>query len=67
MQHKKEIKKPLKPTGIKMQLSKLSKLGQDRAIAAIKNSIAQGWQGIYEEKQNQPYNQNTATDRLNDL
>ena len=49
-QHRKEIKKPLTPTAEKRQLARMEKLGLDRAIAATEHSIAQGWRGIFEEK-----------------
>lgn len=46
--HRKEIRKPLKPTTTKLQLAKLESMGPHRAIAAIRYSIEKGWQGIYE-------------------
>lgn len=50
-QHKKEIRDPLKPTGRKMLYKKLAGLGEQQAIAAIEHSIANGWKGIYEERE----------------
>lgn len=47
-QHLKEKKKPLKPTSEKMQLAKLAAMGEERAIAALKHSMANNWQGIFE-------------------
>jgi uncharacterized protein YdaU (DUF1376 family) len=47
-QHLSEKKKPLKPTTRKMQLAKLAEMGEQRAIAALKHSMTNGWQGIYE-------------------
>jgi hypothetical protein len=47
-QHLKEKKKPLKPTTRKMQLAKLAEMGEERAIAALKHSMTNGWQGIFE-------------------
>jgi hypothetical protein len=47
-QHLKEKKKPLKPTTRKMQLAKLFEMGEERAIAALKHSMTNGWQGIFE-------------------
>lgn len=38
-----------KPRGQKSQLTRLSKWGAGRAVAAIEYSIAQGFKGIYEE------------------
>lgn len=50
-QHRKEKKKPLTPTSIKMQLNALEDMGLDRAIKAIDFSIAQGYTGIFEPSQ----------------
>jgi hypothetical protein len=47
-QHRKEIKKKLTPTTKKQQLAKLEEMGEVRAIAALKHSLAAGWQGIFE-------------------
>jgi len=47
-QHRKEIKKKLTPTTKKQQLAKLAEMGEQRAIAALKHSLAGGWQGIFE-------------------
>jgi hypothetical protein len=47
-QHLSEKKKPLKPTTRKMQLAKLGEMGEVRAIAALKHSMTNGWQGIFE-------------------
>ena len=49
-QHRKEIKKPLTFTSAKQQIQKLSQMGANRAIEAIKHSIMNGWQGIFEPK-----------------
>ncbi len=48
--HRIEIKKPLTNEAIKKQLAKLESWGIERASAAISNSIANGWQGIFEDK-----------------
>jgi uncharacterized protein YdaU (DUF1376 family) len=42
-------KKPATPRSQEMQLKKLAKIGPARAVAAIEHSIANGWQGIFEE------------------
>ncbi len=47
LQHRIEIKKPMKPTGIKMLLKKLEKVGAESAIAALEESIQNGWQGVF--------------------
>lgn len=46
--HRSEIRKPLKPTMMAESLEELAKMGESRAIAAIKHTIAKGWQGIRE-------------------
>jgi len=52
IQHRKEIKKPITPTSTKLQFKELLEIGEQRAIAAIRHSIKQGWQGIYEPSSN---------------
>jgi hypothetical protein len=47
-QHRAEIKKPLKPTSCEQQLKQLAEWGEARAIAAIRYTVAKGWQGIQE-------------------
>jgi hypothetical protein len=47
-QHRTEIKKPLKPTSCDQQLKQLAEWGESRAIAAIRYTVAKGWQGIQE-------------------
>jgi hypothetical protein len=46
--HRSEIKKPLKPTMEAGQLAELAAWGEARAIAAIRFTIAKGWQGLRE-------------------
>lgn len=48
--HRTEKKKPLTATSTAMQLKKLQKMGQKRAIRAIEHSIANGWTGIFEPR-----------------
>ena len=50
-QHRREIRKSLTSTAASAQLAKLASLGVDRAIVALKHSIANGWQGIFEPKE----------------
>ena len=47
-QHRAEKKAKLTPTATKQQLDRLAEMGEERAIAALKHSMANGWQGIYE-------------------
>ena len=46
--HRREIKKPLKPTMAEQQLNQFVEWGEARSIAAIRHTIARGWQGIQE-------------------
>jgi len=50
-QHRREIRKPLKPTMREAQLRELEAMGEARAIAALQFTIAKGWQGIREPDQ----------------
>ena len=43
-----ELRRPVTPISAKMSLKALSKMGLERAIAAIEHTIANGWQGIRE-------------------
>jgi len=46
--HRKESGKKLTPTSVSRQLAKLKEIGEERAIAAIEHSVANGYQGIFE-------------------
>lgn len=46
--HRREIKKPLKPTMAEQQLNQFVEWGEARSIAAIRHTVAKGWQGIQE-------------------
>ena len=48
IQHRKEMKKPLTPTSHKSQLAFLAGMTEGKAIASLKQSMQQGWQGIFE-------------------
>lgn len=48
--HRQEIRKKLTPTSVKQQMEKLKGFGCDRAIAALNNSIANGYTGIFENE-----------------
>jgi hypothetical protein len=52
--HRSESKKKLSPSTIKTQLAKLAKWGENRAIAALENSLFHGWSGIFEPQGNIP-------------
>lgn len=47
---RKETKKKLTKISVKQQIKKLANMGEVRAIAALENSIANGYQGIVEPK-----------------
>lgn len=51
IQHRKEKKKPLTPTTIRMQLRLLEENKEDH-VQIIKNSITNGWTGLFEIKNN---------------
>ena len=47
--HRKEKRKKLTPSTMKMQLKKLESIGEIRAIKMISYSIEKGWEGLFEE------------------
>jgi len=47
--YRREKKKKLTPSTIKMQLKKLGSIGEIRAIKMITCSIEKGWEGLFEE------------------
>jgi len=49
--HRKEKRQKLTPSTEISQLKKLSEMGESRAIAALRNSIEKGYQGIFESKE----------------
>ena len=48
VQHRKEFKKPLKPTMVESQIRQMEKWGSTRAVAAIEHTIFKGWIGLRE-------------------
>ena len=54
IQHRKEKGKPLTPSTASKQLKEVSAWGKERAIAAIDYSILKGWQGIFENPNHTP-------------
>lgn len=46
--HRKEKRAPIKPTMAKSQFKKFAEWGETRSIAAIRYSIFNGWQGMFE-------------------
>lgn len=47
-QHRREIKKPLTPMAARQCLEKCQQWGKQRAIIALKHTMAMGWQGLRE-------------------
>lgn len=52
--HRREKRSPLTPTMTRGLVDKFSEWGEKRAIAAIKHSIANGWQGLFEPEPAKP-------------
>jgi len=50
MQFRAELRKKLTPSTAKAQLKKLADMGERDAIASIRQSISNGWQGLFEPK-----------------
>jgi hypothetical protein len=48
IQHRQEIRHPLKPTSLQALIDHCAKLGVDRSVAAINHSILNGYRGIFE-------------------
>lgn len=46
--HRREIKKPIKPTQCRAMIQDLVKFGTERSLAAIQYTIRNGWQGLRE-------------------
>jgi hypothetical protein len=63
VKHRREIKKPLTPTQAQTQLEEFSQWGIPRAVAAIKHTVAKGWQGIREPEQSEGHNGKPQRDR----
>lgn len=64
VKYRNETRHKLTPTTIDAQLSKLSKMGEAGAFAAIQQSLDNGWQGLFEAKPTQSTTQRqTATER----
>ncbi len=50
LDHREQIRKPCTLLAKHQQIQQLKAMGEARAIAAIRHSIANGWQGIFEPK-----------------
>ena len=54
LKHRKEIKKPVGPTGQTAAWAKAVEAGLEAAIAGMRQSMAAGWQGLFLDKQTKP-------------
>lgn len=52
VEHRKIIKKPLTAIGIKRLFADLTKWGEVASVDSLHNSVRNGWQGVFEPKQN---------------
>ncbi len=51
-QHRKEIRKPIKPTQTDALLKKFAKWGPSKSVKAIETSIEHGWTGVFDPGEN---------------
>jgi len=47
VRYRRELRKPLRPSTIQAQIRTLETFGHDGAVAAIEQSIVNGWQGLF--------------------
>jgi hypothetical protein len=52
--HRRELRKPLTPTATRQQFAELERMGPEDAVAAIDQSIRNGWTGIFAPKVPRP-------------
>jgi hypothetical protein len=52
LEYRKEKGRKFKKLGVQKLISRLTKWGPERAAAAIEYSMANGWDGIFEDKEN---------------
>ena len=57
--HRKELRKPLRPTGERALLTKLTGWGVQKAVAALNASVANGWVGVFEPREEIHYGKRT--------
>lgn len=65
-QYKREKKKKLTDSTRKAQLKKLAAMGLPMAISSIHQSISQGWEGLFEVREEQAQRAKQARDQLAD-
>jgi hypothetical protein len=58
--HRKSLRKPLTPQSISEQLKQFGEWGVQRSIEAIRHSIKNGWQGVFEPTSQQLGNRSPA-------
>ncbi len=52
VEHRQQLSHPVTPIAVRNLFIQLEKMGIDRAVKAIRHSVANGWQGIFEPRQN---------------
>lgn len=65
LDYRKQIKKPMKPATIEAQWRQFILWGEQKSIDSIKQSITNGWTGLFEPKYNNTKQPLTATDHNN--
>jgi len=63
IEHRKSFKPSLTSRALELAVSKCQKLGMDRAIIALQESVINGWKGIFEPKTNGTKCQSTTEQR----
>lgn len=63
--HRMEIKRPLTKTATDGQIAKFAAMGHDRALAAVQHSTANGWQGVFEPREDRSGNRITKASGTN--
>ena len=58
VKYRSETRKRLTPSTIQTQLAEMKELGEEESIARIKQSISNGWQGLFEIKKGGIYGNN---------
>lgn len=48
LQHKAERRERYKPTGLRLLIERMTEMGPERAMAAVRHSIANNWSGLFE-------------------
>ncbi len=64
VEHRRQIRHALTPATAQRQLGKLARAGPEKAIAMIEQSITNGWQGLFEPRDDQVKASSLVTDEL---